>query len=1541
MSNLPNRCGSTTASASPTSRASLIQLLRHTRVTHSPGRSLGSISLRYSAPTLRIARKIGHRGTLATLALFTLCGFNSQALAATDTWSSTPSTGAWGTAANWSDAANTVPATGDSLVFGASTITSDTDNLMTPSTYSIAGITFNSGAPAYIINPGVIGTNGFTLTGNITNSSTSLDTINDLITTTAVRTITMTSGGGNVTLGGNISGAGGGFTLAGTGVLTLSGSNSYTGAVTIAATSALQLQANAGNTSSTGSSSAMATQSVTASQLASGATIQFRADSTVASGGVVAFDSGAAEFGVNSSGNRLPGTYNFDVNQLTTGSNLIVEFGPTNAVGASTGWQLGNASATPTINVTGGNGYSLELDGFNVGNNDPLVLNPTTANLIVGPVLGGTGIVTKSGAGTLTFTGANSYTGSTNITGGILNFQNGTALGTNGAITVSSGATAQVQGGIAGGAKALSLAGAGATGATGALENVSGVNSFGGLIALTAATTISSDAGTLNLTNAGTIAGSGDNLALAGAGNGSIAGIIGTGAGTLTKSGTGTWSLSGVNTYTGTTSVNGGTLALTGAGSINGSGITVNGIGAKFLQTSSAAGTSAITLTQGTLDGTGSVGVVTVGAGTGGIVANGNGASAALALASLDFSGAGALSLNQAGGSSTTSPSLLVSGLLTTPGSAGSITVNLNAITPFVNGSTYDLVSLGSYSGLLTDFTIGTGLSGRQANASSFGMSGGFLTLTVNGDSPVWTGTSTGIWTTAATNSSTSGTPNWTLLSTHAATDFWAADTVQFNDTVTTSSGVISPTNVVKIEGGSVSPISMIFNNNILNYTIQSGDGSGIAAGTLIMNGIGSVTLTSTNTYTGVTTINAGTLNLASGGSLKSTAITVGTGSAFNESSTSTVGGLASLTTSGNTSLSGSNSFTGATNINAGTLALASGGSLNGSAVTVATSGTLTEATTGAITGGVSLTTSGNTTLSGNNSYTGATNVNSGSLALTSGGTINGSAVSVASGAVLTEAPTSAITGGISLTTSGNTTLSGSNSFTGATNINAGTLALASGGSLDGSAVTVATSGTLTEATTGAITGGVSLTTSGNTTLSGSNNYSGATNINAGTLALTNGGSLNGTAITDGTGAIFTEDATSSIAGSGVFTMDTGGAATIADGNTNFTGSITVGSSVSVGTVTDLLIEATQGLGTGNLTITGNSDGAILQLSGNGVSLNNPIQFDARTTATQVGIENVSGNNSLSGPITGVTGGGFYVVQSDSGTLSLTGNVILNHTLVVQGNGNGLISGVVSDTMGDTGGVTMSGLGTWTLSAANTYTGPTAVNSGTLVVSGSLSATTVASVLGAGKLEVDGVLNNGISATVSGELSGTGLIGGAAVSGVGATLAPGLTEADSSISVGTLTASGNVSLASSATFSIRLGLTTGAASNSATGLGGDVDQLLMNGGTFSLADNTTTLQILDTPAEYSAALDSIYVIVNGGANAPTGAFANAPVSGDSITAESGGTYDVFYDVNAANSGAGNDIVVELVAVPEPGTCASLLGGLGVLIAWQRSRRRRA
>jgi autotransporter-associated beta strand protein len=122
----------------------------------------------------------------------------------------------------------------------------------------------------------------------------------------------------------------------------------------------------------------------------------------------------------------------------------------------------------------------------------------------------------------------------------------------------------------------LTLNGTG-TAANGALENVSGNNTYSGLIALGTNSTIGSDAGALTLSNTGTITGSGNNLILTGSGNGNLASIIGTGAAAVTKSGSGTWTLTGANTYIGGTVVNAGTLVVGVNGALPDAGVSVTG----------------------------------------------------------------------------------------------------------------------------------------------------------------------------------------------------------------------------------------------------------------------------------------------------------------------------------------------------------------------------------------------------------------------------------------------------------------------------------------------------------------------------------------------------------------------------------------------------------------------------------------------------------------------------------------------------------------------------------------------------------------------------------------------------------------------------------------------------------------------------------------------------------------------------------------------------------------------------------------------------
>jgi len=86
-----------------------------------------------------------------------------------------------------------------------------------------------------------------------------------------------------------------------------------------------------------------------------------------------------------------------------------------------------------------------------------------------------------------------------------------------------------------------------------------------------------------------------------------FASVIG-GAINVTKLGSGTLQVNGLNTYSGTTQVSAGQLHVTSSGSINSaSSVIVNGVGAELKYNAGSALTKPLTLTQGTLSGTGTV----------------------------------------------------------------------------------------------------------------------------------------------------------------------------------------------------------------------------------------------------------------------------------------------------------------------------------------------------------------------------------------------------------------------------------------------------------------------------------------------------------------------------------------------------------------------------------------------------------------------------------------------------------------------------------------------------------------------------------------------------------------------------------------------------------------------------------------------------------------------------------------------------------------------------------------------------------------------
>ena len=223
--------------------------------------------------------------------------------------------------------------------------------------------------------------------------------------------------------------------------------------------------------------------------------------------------------------------------------------------------------------------------------------------------MSGTGGLTKQGAGTLTLSGNNTYSGVTNVNAGTLVAAVNNALGTvAGGTTVAAGATLRLLrwDQLQPRRNPVTLN----TGAT--LSNLAGNNIFAGPISLAAGSeTITTAVGTTLTAN----------------------GVI-SGAGTLTKDGTGTLIYGGANTYTGATTINAGTLQLGAANRIaDTNAVTVNA-GATFNLNNFAetigsfAGAGNVTLGTGTLTTGGNDYVTTfsgVMSGTGGLTKVGTG----------------------------------------------------------------------------------------------------------------------------------------------------------------------------------------------------------------------------------------------------------------------------------------------------------------------------------------------------------------------------------------------------------------------------------------------------------------------------------------------------------------------------------------------------------------------------------------------------------------------------------------------------------------------------------------------------------------------------------------------------------------------------------------------------------------------------------------------------------------------------------------------------------------------------------------------------
>ncbi|EDC8755248.1 autotransporter-associated beta strand repeat-containing protein, partial [Salmonella enterica subsp. enterica serovar Derby] len=635
----------------------------------------------------------------------------------------------------------------------------------------------------------------------------------------------------------------------------------------------------------------------------------------------------------------------------------------------------GANSYTGGTTISGGTLVATNVEALGSGD----VTDNATLELNTGGtfdnVISGSGQVVKSGDEMLTLSGANSYTGGTTISGGTLVASNVEALGSG---DVTDNATLELN---TGGDFDNAISGSGQVVKSGddALT-LSGNNSYTG-------GTLISD-GTLVASNVEAL-GSGDvtNDAVLELNTGGDFDNAISGSGQVVKSGDKTLTLSGANSYTGGTTISGGTLVASNVEALGSGDITDNATlelntGGDFDNAISGSGQVVKSGDETlTLSGTNTyTGGTTISGGT--LIAThvnalGTGAIDNRASLLLDASGQFAVTdlTTESGGNTEIGAGSTLQATTLTQKSDSTLTINLNSNTadPVIHAAsqvslagTLDITGVGDV--LDSDPASTDDLDTFTLIASDKTIAGDFEKLTV-------AGMDADLADFITVDGRIDDTGKQYELTTALT---WYADR---DDAVTDAHGTFNLTNA----DGSFAVNTVLEN---VDATLDPDSATGWDGTSLIKQGAGTLILNAENTYTVGTTISGGTLvatnvdALGSGDVTDDATLELNTGGTFDNA----ISGSGQVVKSGDKmlTLSGTNSYSGGTLISGGTLvatnvdALGSGDVTDDATLELNTGGTFDNAISGS--GQVVKSGDDTLTLSGSNTYTGGTIISGGTL---------------------------------------------------------------------------------------------------------------------------------------------------------------------------------------------------------------------------------------------------------------------------------------------------------------------------------------------------------------------------------------------------------------------------------------------------------------------------------------------------------------------------------------------------------------------------------